>query len=386
MSGVHALTMPKWGLSMTEGQLGRWLVGEGVEVGAGIELVEIETDKIIGVLEAPTPGVLRRKVARESNMVPVGGLLGILADASVRDADIDAYIADFQAHFVPAVESGPSSAGSEIAQVDGFALRYRKLGDAGDAAVLIHGFGGDLNTWLFNHEEFAATRTVYALDLPGHGGSSKQIETGALAEFAKVLGGFMDRVGLDRAHLAGHSMGGAVALEFALAYPERARSICLIASAGLGPEIDGEYIEGFITARRRRELQPQIEKLFANPKSVSRQLVEDILKYKRVDGVEPTLRTIADQFCPGGRQALVRRKQLASLTVPVLVLWGAEDRILPPSHALDLPTTVRTEILAGGGHMVQMEEASKVNRLVRSFWDSVQPYPRASQVRASPSV
>ena len=359
---------------MTEGEVGTWLVGEGAEVGAGNELVEIETDKIVGVLEAPAPGVLRRKSAREHDMVPVGGLIGIVADASVPDSDIDAYIVNFRAHFLPAVESGASSAGPEIVMADGLALRYRRLGDAGDEAVLIHGFGGDLNTWLFNHEDLAGSRTVYALDLPGHGGSSKQVGTGTLAEFAKVLGSFMDRIGLDRAHLVGHSMGGALALEFALAYPERARSICLIASAGLGPEIDGEYIEGFIAASRRREMQPQIEKLFANPKLISRQLVEDILKYKRLDGVESALRTIAAQFCPGGRQALVRRKQLGSLTVPVLVVWGAEDRILPSSHALDLPGSVRTEVLAGG-HMVQMEEASKVNRLVRSFWETSRQNP-----------
>ena len=368
MSLVHALTMPKWGLSMTEGVVGTWLVAEGVEVNAGTELLEIETDKIAGVLEAPAQGSLRRIVARESDTVPVGGLLGILAGSAVSDSDIDAYIADFQAHFVPAAESADSGAGPEVAMVDGVALRYRRLGDGADEAVLIHGFGGDLGTWLFNQEALAADRTVYAFDLPGHGGSSKQVGAGTLDEFGKLLRGFLDRVGLEKAHLVGHSMGGALALEFALAYPERARSLCLIASAGLGAEIDGEYIEGFIGASRRKDMQRQIEKLFANPKLISRQLVEDILKYKRTDGVESALRTIAAQFCPAGRQALVRRKELARLAVPVLVIWGAEDRIVPSSHAADLPGTVRAEILAGAGHMVQMEEASKVNRLISSFW------------------
>jgi pyruvate dehydrogenase E2 component (dihydrolipoamide acetyltransferase) len=370
VNGVHALTMPKWGLSMTQGEVGAWLAAEGAEVSAGVELVEIETDKIVGVLEAPASGVLRRRVAAQSDLVPVGGLLGILAEASIPDSDIDAYIQEFLAHFVPAVESGASGAGPQVVTVDGLVLRYRKLGDAGEDALLIHGFGGDLNTWLFNQEELSAGRTAYALDLPGHGGSSKHVGAGTSAEFVTLLGSFMDRVGLRRAHLVGHSMGGGVALEFALTNPERVRSLCLIASAGLGPEIDGDYIEGFITANRRKDMQRQIEKLFANPKLVRRQMIEDVLIYKRLDGVEPALRTIASQFCPGGRQALVRREQLAGLTLPVLVVWGAEDRILPSSHALDLPGRVRTEIIAGGGHMVQMEEASLVNRLIRSVWDS----------------
>jgi pyruvate dehydrogenase E2 component (dihydrolipoamide acetyltransferase) len=362
--------MPKWGLSMTEGKVGSWLVEEGAEVGAGVELVEIETDKILSALEAPAPGVLRRKVVKEGDMVQVAGLLGVFAAASVPDSEIAAFIADFRARFVAEEpESETASSAPAMTQVGGRAIRYLKRGNGAEAAVLIHGFGGDLNTWMFNHEDLAATRTVYSLDLPGHGASSKQVGGGALADFAKDLGGFMDAVGVLKAHLAGHSMGGALALEFALAHPERTRSLVLIASAGLGPEIDGEYIEGFITASRRKELQRHVEKLFVNPKLISRQLIEDILKYKRLDGVESALRTIAAQFCPGGRQAAELRNQLDRLSIPVLVIWGAEDRILPPSHARGLPESIRVEILAGSGHMVQMEAAIKVNRLIRSFWE-----------------
>ena len=94
-------------------------------------------------------------------------------------------------------------------------------------------------------------------------------------------------------------------------------------------EIDGEYIDGFITASRRKDLKPHLEKLFADPKLVGRQLVEDILKYKRLDGVETALRTIAISFVPEGKQAVVLRERLGQLPMPILVIWGAEDRILP---------------------------------------------------------
>ena len=371
MSTIHGLTMPKWGLSMTEGKIVAWLVDEGAEVIPGVELVEIETDKILGSLEAPVSGLLRRKVAKEGDVAPVAGLLGVIADTAIPDSEIDLFIADFLARFASAeAEAEASGPLPEVVLVQGQPCRYLKRGQAGELAVLIHGFGGDLNTWLFNHEELSGSRAVYALDLPGHGGSSKQVGGGTLGEFANVLGDFMDALGLSKAHLVGHSMGGAVALQFALTHPERARSLVLIASAGLGVEIDGEFIEGFIAASRRKEIKPHLEKLFADPKLVGHQLIEDVLKNKRLDGVEAALRTVAGQFCPGGQQAVVLRDRLTRLSMPIMVIWGEEDRILPVSHAQGLPTIVRTEIFPECGHMVQMEAATKVNRLIYSLWES----------------
>ncbi len=258
----------------------------------------------------------------------------------------------------------------ETADVDGFRIRYLRRGEGAESTILIHGFGGDLNTWMFNHEALASGNSVYALDLPGHGSSSKQVRDGTLEGLAKVLEGFIDSIGVSKAHLAGHSMGGAVAAIFALNHPERCLSLTLIASAGLGPEIDGEYIRGFVSATRRNELKPQLEKLFADSRLITRQLVDDTLKYKRLDGVEPALRAIASQFCPSDRQSVILREQISQLKMPVLVLWGSEDRILPASHALNLPQHVRTEILPGHGHMVHMEAASKVNSAILSFWQS----------------
>ncbi len=366
---IHTVTMPKWGLSMTEGKVVAWLVEEGTEVSPGIEVAEIETEKIAGGLEVTESGVLRH-VARVGEMVPVAGLVAVIADASVTGADIETFVTDFQASFVPP-EANEEAAGPapETVEVEGRTLRYLQRGEGGDPAILIHGFGGDLNNWLFNHEALAANRTVYALDLPGHGGSSKQVGDGTLGEFTKTLRGFMDALGAEKAHLVGHSMGGAVALDFALAHPDRALSLALIASAGLGPEIDGDYIEGFITAGRRRDIKPHLEKLFADSGLVGRQLIDDILKYKRLDGVDSALRTIADQFFPTGKQAAVLGDRLGELSIPIQVIWGSEDRILPASHAEGLPANVKTQIISGSGHMVQMEAAAEVNRAILDFWE-----------------
>jgi pyruvate dehydrogenase E2 component (dihydrolipoamide acetyltransferase) len=374
MSSIHGLTMPKWGLSMTEGKVVAWLVEEGQEISQGLEMVEIETDKTLSAVEAPISGVLRRQVAKVADVVPVTGLLGVLADASIADSEIDQFIAKFQAQVALAhTTSQASGPVPEVVEVQGQSLSYLKRGEGGEASLLLHGFGGDLNSWLFNHEELAAGRQVYALDLPGHGGSSKQVGSGTLDGFAELLHSFIDAAGISRTHLVGHSMGGAVALKFALARPDRCVSLTLIAGAGLGTEIDGEFVNGFISASRRKQIQPYIERLFANPRLVGRQLIENFLRYKRLDGVELALRTIANQFCPLGKQTVVLRDRLSHLQMPVLVIWGAEDRILPVSQAQDLPENIRTEILPGVGHMVHMEAATKVNRLVRSFWDSASP-------------
>ena len=101
MKAIHPLTMPKWGLAMTEGRIGDWHVQEGMSVESGAELVGVETDKIFSPLEAPASGILRRIVARKDDLVPVAGLIGVIADAAFPDAEIDAFIADFQARFVP---------------------------------------------------------------------------------------------------------------------------------------------------------------------------------------------------------------------------------------------------------------------------------------------
>ena len=148
--------------------------------------------------------------------------------------------------------------------------------------------------------------------------------------------------------------------------PARVVSVTLVSSAGLGDEINIDYIEGFIAADRRKEFKPVLEMLFADPSLVSRDMIEELLKYKRLDGVGQALRAIADAAFAGGRQAHVFTDRMDRIKVPVQAIWGAEDRIVPSSHASVIPEGHR-HVFGGAGHMVHMEKAGEVNRLISDF-------------------
>jgi pyruvate dehydrogenase E2 component (dihydrolipoamide acetyltransferase) len=357
---IEKLGMPKWGLSMTEGRLIEWLVDEGAELAVGDEVAEVETEKINGAVEAPAAGVLRRRVAAANDVIPVGGLLGVIADATVSDADIDAFVADFQASFVPGEAEEDAGPQPQTVATEAGTLRFLLYGEGGDPLVLLHGFGGDLNNWLFNVEPLSAERAVYALDLPGHGGSTKQV-----GDLVDALRAFLDSQEISRAHLAGHSMGGLVAAELALAEPDRVLSLTLVAPAGLGEEIDRAYIDGFIAATGRRDLKPVLQRLFADPDLVTRSMVDDVLKYKRLDGVQEALETLRERLFPEGRQARVL--DLEGYAGPLLVIWGERDEVIPAAHAQAAPDRSETRVLPDVGHSPHMEAAGDVNRLLGSF-------------------
>jgi pyruvate dehydrogenase E2 component (dihydrolipoamide acetyltransferase) len=126
-------------------------------------------------------------------------------------------------------------------------------------------------------------------------------------------------------------------------------SLTLIDSAGLGPEINDGYVSGFIEASRRRELKAVLELLFADTRLVTRQMVDDVLKYKRKDGVDVALRALADDMFAGGAQSVDLRATLDGLAMPLLVIWGAQDQVIPPSHAEGLPDGVEVHVLDDQG-------------------------------------
>ena len=362
--------MPKWGMSMTRGLVVEWRVEEGDTLEAGDEILDIETGKIVGVCESPCAGILRRRLVAPGETVAVGTVLGVVADVSVAEAELDAFVSELEEDSPIAAEAAAETGApsAETVEVNGLPWRYLMMGSGeGTPLVLLHGFGGGLDNWLFNQPALAAARRVCALDLPGHGASTKEVGTAKVDWMAAAVVDFLDAIGLDRAHLAGHSMGGAIALDIALNHGARAASITLIASAGLGPEIDGDYIAAFQAAGRRRELKPVLAKLFADPGLLRREMIDEVLKYKRLDGVAAALGAIAAGFFEGGRQACDFRDRMGRLSLPAQVIWGRGDRIIPVRHAEELSTTLSRHLLEDAGHMVHMEKAGAVNKLIAEF-------------------
>ena len=96
MSSIEAITVPQWGLTMTEGTLVKWNASEGDAVQEKGEIAEIETEKIVNVLESPADGILRKIIGKEGDTLPVGALIGILASESTPEKDIDKFIEQFK--------------------------------------------------------------------------------------------------------------------------------------------------------------------------------------------------------------------------------------------------------------------------------------------------
>jgi len=362
---IVPVTMPKWGLSMQLGKITSWIAAEGDEVAAGGELADIETEKIAGTLEAAEAGTMRRIIARAGEDVPVGGTIALMAPAEVSEEDLDAAARQARAVIDAGMPADVSAPEVQTAEAGGRKISYAGAGADGDVVLLIHGYGGDRNSWLFLQEPLAARYRVYALDLPGHGTSAKDVGDGSIGVLADAVVAVLDAVGAGQAHLVGHSLGGAVALAVAARDPRRITSLTLIAPAGFGSEINAGYLRGFADAQTRRELKPVLGQLFAADDLVTRQVVDDLLAYKRLDGVDEALHALLGTLLDGDAQRADSAASVAAIggAVPITAVWGSADRIVPPAQAESVDRAVR-RLIDGAGHMPHMERPAEVQAAI----------------------
>lgn len=356
-SRLHLLTMPKWGLAMTEGTLTAWLVEPGAEVTEGQPLAEIETAKIANVVESPGNGVFHPLVETGA-VVPVGGALAVIAPPDTPASVIEAFTAG---HAAAEAAPAPAEPASGMLHTPAGPVAYRREGAGrGIPAVLLHGFGGDGENFLFLLEPLAADRPLYVLDLPGHGASTKALSRGDLDELTHLLEAALGGLGLPRFHLLGHSLGGGLALALAALRPEQVASLALIAPFGAGGGVPADYLEAFLAANRRREMKAVLGRLLADSEAVSGSMIEGVLKALRVDGAREALARISEATLktPDPRLAAL----FAAPPAPTLVVWGAEDRLLSPPAAV--PAGLVFERVEGAGHMPHLEAPQRIAPLI----------------------
>ncbi|HEX2158964.1 MAG TPA: alpha/beta fold hydrolase [Actinomycetes bacterium] len=270
-------------------------------------------------------------------------------------------------------------------QVDGVLTRYLASG-TGPPLVLLHGAGDNARDWSYVLPLLGRSHLVLAPDLPGYSPGSAPASDYSPARLVHFVTRFMDAVGLDRAALAGNSLGGLVALQLALSHPERVVALCLVDSAGLGravnPALIAQRLPGVgelaIAMGRRRpgaalRALARAVLLFGRPWRTPRSwLVEQYRAARQPGFLEATVASLRAVLGPlGQRQVLVR--QLGRLPMPTLIIWGTADWVIPLAHgrraARRLPAG-RLVQLSRCGHAPQVECPAGVAEALSRFLEA----------------
>jgi pyruvate dehydrogenase E2 component (dihydrolipoamide acetyltransferase) len=237
----------------------------------------------------------------------------------------------------------------------------RSKGGTGTPVVLLHGFASDAASWA-PLEQHLRHRPLIRMELPGHGKSPK-LRIADFAALAAEMRHAFDALGLERAHLMGHSLGGALALALADTRERQVDSLTLIAPAGLGPDINGAALNGIGRATRAESLGPWLRDLVADEALVTPAWVRTVMA-GRDAGRRAAQEALAEVLFPDGVQAFDLRAALGRVTAPTRILWGKADRIIPWRHALHAPGRVALHLFDGIGHMPQIEAPETLGKLL----------------------
>ncbi|MBZ9678739.1 alpha/beta fold hydrolase [Mesorhizobium sp. ES1-1] len=233
------------------------------------------------------------------------------------------------------------------------------------AIVLLHGFGGCHETWRDVISALSPSRRVLAYDLPGHGLSLDFPGAGPARVAADALLADLSLRRLARVHLVGHSMGGAVATLMALAQPDRVASLTLLAPGGFGPEINGPLLRRYARATRRSGIRKCLAAM-SGPKCVAAEgIVDALYRMRSRPGQIAKLTEIAAAMTRQDRQGVIPRGRLDGLDMPIMVVWGTDDAILPFAHADGLPAHFHVHHVLEAGHMLVEEAPGLVAEIIR---------------------
>jgi pimeloyl-ACP methyl ester carboxylesterase len=283
---------------------------------------------------------------------------------------------------------GATDAQSRMATVHGRAVSYSEAG-SGELLLLIHGMAGNADNWESVIEPLALRSAVIAPDFPGHGHSAPGGGDYSLGSLASGLRDLMLTLGHERATLVGHSLGGGVAMQFTYQFPEMVERLVLVSSGGLGPDVSpilraaalpgaDLFISATAAAGQRagslvgRGLGALGMRPSADVAEVARGYAS-LADGERRKAFLATLRAVVGT--DGQRVAALDKLYLAE-ALPLLIVWGDRDPIIPVSHAeaahQALPNS-RLEIFEGVGHVPQLESPGRFIATLQRFLEETEP-------------
>jgi pimeloyl-ACP methyl ester carboxylesterase len=275
--------------------------------------------------------------------------------------------------------------------VHGHRHAYVRAG-SGPVLLLLHGIANNCDTWSGVIDRLAQTHTVIAPDLLGHGESDKPRGDYSVAAYANAMRDLLAVLDVERATVVGHSLGGGIALQFAYQFPERCERLVLVGSGGLGPELTPALraatlpgAELVLTALTgvSGPLRAGMQALEAVGQVTSWKRVRDLagagealLGLKDLEARRAFLRTLRGVVDARGQTVTATDRLYLAEAVPMLVIWGSRDPIVPPAHAetvRSLVPTARVEVFEGAGHWPHLDDPDRFCALLLEFLATTEP-------------
>lgn len=251
-----------------------------------------------------------------------------------------------------------SGASERKVEVDGLPVRYFEASQGsgpagGEAIVLLHGLGDSAETWARVIPSLARERRVLAPDLAGFGRTPAPREGMRLSALVRYLAGFLDSLGVERAILVGNSLGGAVAIRYAANNPGRVKRLFLLDSAGLLNEVPPE-----LEPETREEARELARIAFGPEATVPRFFLDDLVRSARDPARRAYLRS---------DESTDVREDLGRIEAPTTIIWGEQDRLVPPEHGTALREGIAGSeliFLPGVAHVPQIQAPEEVLRIM----------------------
>ncbi|WP_421521838.1 acetoin dehydrogenase dihydrolipoyllysine-residue acetyltransferase subunit [Ochrobactrum quorumnocens] len=425
---------PKVSLETNSGTISRWHVKDGDEVRQGQLLFEIDNDKTVVEVDAPHGGTLKILKPSTSDEIDVGQSVASLflqgeaisvvpskpaSETTVEQALETKDVSDIPASDIrsnttltgrmvatPLAKRLAGDAGIDLSQINGSGpsgriqkkdiiaaietgnVLPRQISGKSSAShrdtvlnavwlrkgegiplVLLHGFASDHNNWrgLFAGSQWQ--QPLLAIDLPSHGASPLEA-VADLDAVAALVEATIKQLNLAATIMVGHSFGAAVSARLAARGNIDIRALGLFAPGGLGAEINVGFVENFVRAKSKESITPWLQELVHAKDIISETFLSAVVQQRQDQRLSDAMAAFAEHFFADGTQTISIIDDLASLEIPVRVIFGKQDRILPFKHSRNLPDNVALHAFEACGHMPHLEKRSLSLRILSELANS----------------